>query len=80
MLEGMDTHFERRMVWAFQNFIVPYPKNALVLLNSGEIAKVAQVNREDATRPVVEMDGQLIDLAKHGRLVIQDLYRPETKA
>ncbi|HEY9899553.1 MAG TPA: HD domain-containing phosphohydrolase [Pantanalinema sp.] len=80
MLEGMDTHFERRMVWAFQNFIVPYPKNALVLLNSGEIAKVAQVNREDATRPVVEMDGQLIDLAKHGRLVIQDLYRPEIKA
>lgn len=77
ILDGMDNHFERRMVWAFQNFIVPYPKNALVLLNSGEVAKVMQVNREDPVRPVIELDGQHIDLAKHGRLVIADLFRPE---
>ena len=75
ILEGMDTHFERRMVWAFQNFIVPYPKNALVVLNSGEIAKVVVVNRENCQLPVVELDGQLVDLAKHGRLMVSDLYR-----
>lgn len=77
ILDSMDTHFERRIVWAFQNFIVPYPKNALVLLNSGEIAKVHAVNRDEPTRPVVELDGQTIDLAKHGRLVVADLFRPE---
>ncbi len=75
ILEGMDTHFERRMVWAFQHFIVPYPKNAMVVLNSGEVAKVVQVNREACQLPVVELEGQLIDLAKHGRLQVSDLYR-----
>ncbi len=75
ILEGMDTHFERRMVWAFQHFIVPYPKNALVVLNSGEVAKVVTVNREACQLPVVELDGQLVDLAKHGRLQVSDLYR-----
>lgn len=77
ILEGMDSHFERRMVWAFQHFIVPYPKNALVVLNSGEVAKVMQVNREACQLPVVELDGQLVDLAKHGRLQVSDLYRPD---
>jgi putative nucleotidyltransferase with HDIG domain len=77
ILEGMDTHFERRMVWAFQHFIVPYPKNALVVLNSGEVAKVVEVNREACQLPVVELDGQLVDLAKHGRLQVSDLYREE---
>ncbi len=77
ILDSMDTHFERRMVWAFQNFIVPYPKNSHVLLNSGEIAKVYAVNREDPTRPVVELEGQFIDLRQHGRLVVTDLFRPE---
>lgn len=75
ILEGMDSHFERRMVWAFQHFIVPYPKNALVVLNSGEVAKVAKVNREACQLPVIELEGQLIDLAKHGRLQVVDLYR-----
>ncbi|MNX81967.1 Cyclic di-GMP phosphodiesterase response regulator RpfG [compost metagenome] len=77
ILEGMDTHFERRMVWAFQHFIVPYPKNALVVLNSGEVAKVVKVNREACQLPVVELEGQLIDLAKHGRLQVSDLYRED---
>ncbi len=77
ILEGMDTHFERRMVWAFQHFIVPYPKNALVVLNSGEVAKVVTVNREACQLPVVELEGQLIDLAKHGRLQVSDLYRDD---
>lgn len=79
ILDSMDTHFERRMVFAFQNFIVPYPKNATVLLNSGEIAKVCEVNREDPTRPIIELEGQRIDLVEHGRLVIADLHRPEGK-
>jgi putative nucleotidyltransferase with HDIG domain len=77
ILDGMDSHFERRMVWSFQNFIVPYPKNALVLLNSGEVAKVVQVNREDSVRPVIELNGSWVDLTRHGRLQVVDLYRTE---
>ena len=78
ILNSMNVHFEARMVWAFQNFIVPYPKNCLVVLSSGEIAKVTQVNRDDPLRPVVELeDGKVIDLARQGKAVVTDIYRPE---
>lgn len=78
ILNSMNVHFEARMVWAFQNFIVPYPKNCVVVLSSGEIAKVTQVNRDDPLRPVVELDGgQVLDLARHGKVVVTDIFRPE---
>ncbi|MBM3274632.1 MAG: HD-GYP domain-containing protein [Candidatus Sericytochromatia bacterium] len=78
ILNSMNVHFEARMVWAFQNFIVPYPKNCVVVLSSGDIAKVTQVNRDDPLRPVVEMEnGQIVDLTKQGKLVVTDIYRPE---
>ncbi|MBU6427787.1 MAG: hypothetical protein KGR26_02130, partial [Cyanobacteria bacterium REEB65] len=62
----------------FQNFIVPYPKNCRVVLSSGEIAKVAKVNRDDPLRPVVELDGGKIeDLSKQPQRFVRDLFRPE---
>lgn len=81
ILNSMNVHFEARMVWAFQNFVVPYPKNCVVILSTGEIAKVTKVNRDDPLRPVIEMDsGQVIDLTKQGKAVVTDLYRPENEA
>jgi HD-GYP domain-containing protein (c-di-GMP phosphodiesterase class II) len=78
ILNSMNVHFEARMVWAFQNFIVPYPKNGIVVLSTGEIAKVSQVNRDDPLRPMVELEnGQVLDLAKLGKAVVTDIYRPE---
>ncbi|HEY9765734.1 MAG TPA: HD domain-containing phosphohydrolase, partial [Chroococcales cyanobacterium] len=76
IMEGFNTHFEGRIVWAFQKFIVPYPVNCLVVLNSGEVAKVAKVNRQSLLRPIIELDGQMIDLTNHPRLSIVNIYRP----
>lgn len=81
ILNSMNVHFEARMVWAFQNFIVPYPKNCVVVLNSGEIAKVIRVNRDDPLRPVVEFEeGRVEDLSKQQAKVVADLYRPENNS
>ena len=81
ILNAMNVLFEARMVWAFQNFIVPYPKNCVVVLNSGEIAKVVKVNRDDPLRPVIEYEeGRIDDLSKQQGKVVSDLYRPENHA
>ena len=77
ILSGMNTQFEARMVWAFQNLIVPYPCNAVVVLSNGDVAKVRRVNKNDPLRPVVEMqDGTQVDLASQQGLVVKDLHRP----
>jgi hypothetical protein len=76
ILSGMNSQFEARMVWAFQNFIVPYPCNAVVVLSNGVVAKVRRVNKNDPLRPVVDMeDGTQVDLAGQQGLVVRDLYR-----
>lgn len=80
IMDGFNSHFEGRIVWAFQRFIVPFPVNALVILNSGEIAKVIKVNRENLAKPVVDLDGQAIDLMTHPRLAITNIYRPQRPA
>ncbi|MBI6546903.1 MAG: HD-GYP domain-containing protein [Cyanobacteria bacterium NC_groundwater_1444_Ag_S-0.65um_54_12] len=76
ILNSLNILFEARMVWAFQRFIVPYPLNCLVVLNTGKIAKVRQVNRDDPRRPVVEVAaGKLLDLAKECEVLVSDLWR-----
>jgi putative nucleotidyltransferase with HDIG domain len=78
IINSMNVHFEARMVWAFQNLVVPYPKNCIVVLSTGEVAKVTKVNRDDPLRPSVEMEnGSVIDLARQGKAVVADIYRPE---
>ena len=77
ILSGMNSQFEARMVWAFQNLIVPYPCNAVVVLSNGDVAKVRRVNKNDPLRPVVDIeDGTQVDLAGQQGLVVRDLYRP----
>lgn len=77
IISGMNTQFEARMIWAFQNLIVPYPCNAVVVLSNGDVAKVRKANKNDPLRPVVELqDGQRLDLTSQQGLFVKDLYRP----
>lgn len=76
LIDGINSLFAPRIVWAFQKHIVPYPANAQVLLNSGQVAKIVQVNRTNPMKPVVELDGQVLDLAQHPRLLVENLYIP----
>lgn len=73
ILDSVNSHFDPKMVQAFQRFIVPYPVNAIVWLNTGQRAKVIQVNRQQLLRPVVQIEGQRIDLAQSRQYSITNL-------
>lgn len=76
ILDSMPSHFDPRIVQAFQAFIVPFPVNSLVLLNSGQIAKVLKVNRKHLLRPLILLEGKKIDLEKERRLAINTMVDP----
>lgn len=73
--DGEGTHFDPGVVRAFQKFIVPYPAGAEVKLTSGEVARVMKVNRSEPRRPVVMLEGQIVDLVRHDRLEVVDLHQ-----
>lgn len=79
ILDGARNHFDPRIVSAFTTFIVPYPVDSLVVLNTGQVARVARVARHQLMRPVIELEGQLIDLARNDRYAIVTMHQPEAR-
>lgn len=61
--------FNPLVVDAFRNSLVLYPKNAVVTLNTGEIGRVAAVNQQFPTRPLIRL---LLD--KSGQCLDQEVY------
>ncbi|HEY9898123.1 MAG TPA: HD domain-containing phosphohydrolase [Pantanalinema sp.] len=76
IINGAGNHFDPRIVQAFVKFIVPYPVNCHVELNTGQIARVVRVTRPHLMRPVIELEGNLVDLAKDPRLSIVHMHKP----
>lgn len=76
IINGSGEHFDPRIVQAFVRFIVPYPTGCQVLLNTGQIARVVRVSHSDLMRPVIDLEGQLIDLTRDGRFAIVNMHRP----
>lgn len=76
ILNGAGTHFDPKIVQAFVKFIVPYPVNSLVELNTGQIARVVKVSRANLMRPVIELEGSVVDLARDERFNIVTMYNP----
>ncbi|HBN07517.1 MAG TPA: hypothetical protein DD435_02345 [Cyanobacteria bacterium UBA8530] len=76
ILDSIPAHFDPRIVQAFQTFIVPYPVNCFVQLNTGEIAKVLKVNRKNLMRPLLSIDGKKVDLEKDRQRSIVCLVVP----
>lgn len=76
ILNGVNEHFDARIVQAFHKFIVPYPVNSQVLLSNGQSARVMRVNRKNLLAPVVAVEGQgEIDLAKHPEIAITTIEK-----
>lgn len=78
IINGANSHFDPRVVQAFVKFIVPYPVNSLVELNTGQIARIVRVSRQNLMRPVIELEGSLIDLSRDERFSIVTMYQPAT--
>lgn len=76
IINGAGEHFDPRIVQAFVRFIVPYPTGSQVLLNTGQVARVIRVSHADLMRPVIELDGHMVDLARDSRFAIVNMYRP----
>lgn len=80
------THFDPDVVEAFLSNIAPYPEGSMVLLNTGNIARVTMVDRLRPDTPVIQLicsqNGQIlkenyeIDLRKSSEVAIE---RPLTK-
>ncbi|HEY9766133.1 MAG TPA: HD domain-containing phosphohydrolase, partial [Chroococcales cyanobacterium] len=76
IIDSIPAHFDPRIVQAFQTFIVPYPVNSFVQLNTGETAKVLKVNRKNLMRPLLSIDEQKVDLEKDRKRSIVSLVVP----
>ena len=76
IMNGVNQHFDARIVQAFLKFIVPYPVNSQVLLSTGQSARVLRVNRKNLLAPVVVVEGQgELDLARHPEIAITTIER-----
>lgn len=76
IINGAGEHFDPRIVQAFVRFIVPYPTGSQVLLNTGQVARVVRVSHADLMRPVIDLEGHLIDLTRDSRFSIVNMHRP----
>jgi putative nucleotidyltransferase with HDIG domain len=76
IINGAGEHFDPRIVQAFVRFIVPYPSGSQVLLNTGQVARVVRVSHSDLMRPVIELEGHMIDLTRDSRFAIVNMHRP----
>lgn len=74
LVENAGTMFDKEMVETFLQYIAPYPIGVSVELSNGEIAVVAQNNREILSRPTVHLsDGTFINLADRDDITITKL-------
>ncbi|MEB3187816.1 MAG: HD domain-containing phosphohydrolase [bacterium] len=76
ILHGAGTHFDPRIVEAFTRFIVPYPAQSWVVLNTGQLARVVQVNRQALDRPIIDLEGTIVDLTRRPEWSIRTIHQP----
>jgi len=73
--------FDKNLLKTFFNVVTPYPLGSFVLLNSGEVGRVVEINENLPVRPIIEIyfnaEGKLpeqptkVDLAKASVLFIE---------
>ncbi len=77
ILHGAGTHFDPRIVEAFTRFIVPYPSQSWVVMSTGQFARVVQVNRQHLDRPIIDLEGSIVDLTQRQDLSIRTIHQPQ---
>jgi hypothetical protein len=71
---GDRTGLDAKVIRAFQRYVVPYPLNSWVTLESGEVAQVVQQNKQNPLKPVIRVGGTNIDLADQHRYSIANSH------
>jgi HD-GYP domain-containing protein (c-di-GMP phosphodiesterase class II) len=58
----------------FAKVVYPYPLNSFVLMDDNKVGQVIQNNRQDPLRPVIRLDGQVINLMDAPQIKIKDAH------
>jgi HD-GYP domain-containing protein (c-di-GMP phosphodiesterase class II) len=58
----------------FAKVVYPYPLNSFVLTDDNKIGQVIQNNRQDPLRPVIRLNGQIINLMDVAEIRIKDTH------
>ena len=69
---GID--FDPKVASAFTKFIGIYPIQSKVVLNTKEIATVIAINKSAPLRPLISVNGRLIDLKEDPSIYITSIY------
>lgn len=73
---GEKQGFDPTVIRAFLRYIVPYSMNAFVMLDSGEVGQVTQINRQNPTRPVLKVGKATVDMGyETGRRIVNSHFQ-----
>ena len=67
---GERTGLDAKAIRAFQRYIVPYPLNSFVKLDTDEVGQVVAVNRQNLFKPVIKIGAETVDLAAQSKRAI----------
>jgi HD-GYP domain-containing protein (c-di-GMP phosphodiesterase class II) len=65
--------FDPGLVHSFISSITQFPLGTLIKLNDGRIGRMIYVDRNHPTRPVIDVDGEIISLLENKHLYIQEV-------
>lgn len=69
---------DKSLTSAFLNSVVAFPLRSTVKLNNGKIGRVIAQNGDFPVRPVLYVDGEMVDLAENPTLFITEVIAYET--
>lgn len=72
------TGLDKGLTFAFLNSVVAFPLRSTVKLNDGRVGRVIAQNGDFPVRPVLYVDGEMIDLAENPTLFITEVIAYET--
>lgn len=64
---GERTGLDAKVIKAFQKYIVPYPVNSFVMLDTQEVGQVLSINRSNVFKPVIKVGGETVDLVDQSK-------------
>lgn len=68
---------DRRLTSVFLRSVVAFPLRSVVKLNNGMVGKVVYQNSEFPTRPIVSVDGVMVDLSELPTIFVDDVIAYE---
>jgi len=72
-----DGGLDRSLTSNFLRNVVAFPLRSMVKLNNGLVGKVVYQNSDFPTRPIVSVDGEMIDLAETPTVFVAEVVAYE---